>query len=164
MIAGFFRLKEIEVLTGSWQEAFIFLSLATAACWGALPLIIDFNEPQWASSFVIFVISGMSAGALVSLYAMLRVVIPYLMIILFPLIYVIASTPGAATLAMTLLTGMYLILTVRSAYTMHANFRKSLRLELENEELFDFLVHARHDPDRKFKSSHNEKFWDDYGS
>lgn len=162
MIVGFFRLEETDVLTGSWQEAYVFLSYATAACWGSLPLMIEFGETQWASSFVIFVISGMSAGALVSLYAMLRVVIPYLMIILFPLLYVIASTPAEASLQMAILVGFYLILLVRSAYLMNGNMRKTLRLELENEELFEFLVNARHDPEAKNIALDKEKYWQGY--
>jgi len=162
MIAGFFRLEETDILTGSWQEAYVFLSYATAACWGALPLMIEFGETQWASSFVIFVISGMSAGALVSLYAMLRVVIPYLLIILFPLLFVISSTPAEASLQMAILVGFYLILLVRSSYIMNANTQKSLRLELENEELFDFLVNARHDPNLKATDIDKEKYWQGY--
>jgi len=162
MIAGFFRLEETEILTGSWQEAYVFLAYVTAACWGSLPLLIEFGETQWASSFVIFVISGMSAGALVSLYAMLRVVIPYLMITLFPLLVVISSTPAEASLQMAILVSFYLILLVRSAYLLNANTQKTLRLELENEELFDFLVNARHDPEAKNTPIDKEKYWQGY--
>jgi len=162
MISGFFRLDEHDVKHGSWQMAFVFLAFASAACWGALPLLLDFSDTQWASTFVIFVVSGMSAGALVSLYAMINVVIPYLMIMLFPLLYVVASTPNPAALGMALLTGFYLLILVRSAYTMNASFRKTLRLELENEELFDFLINARHDPEKRLADVNRDKFWTGY--
>lgn len=162
MIAGFFRLQESDILTGSWQEAYVFLAYATAACWGSLPLLIEFGDPQSASSFVIFVISGMSAGALISLYAMLRVVIPYLMIILFPLLYVISSTGSEASIEMAILASFYLLLLVRSAYLMNANIQKTLRLELENKELFDFLVNARHDPDQEKPDIDKQKYWQGY--
>ena len=162
MITGFFRLDETEVELGSWKLAYMLLAYVSAGCWGALPLLFEFTETQWASTFVIFVISGMSAGALVSLYAMLSIVIPYLVIILLPLLYVIASTPNPAALGMSLLTGFYLMLLVRSAYMLNASVQKSLRLELENEELFDFLVNARHNPDQQMSELDKSKHWQGY--
>ena len=162
MISGFFRLDETEVEVSSWKFAYMLLAYISAACWGSLPLLFDFSEVQWASTFVIFVISGMSAGALVSLYALLSVVIPYLVIILLPLLYVIASTPNPAALGMSVLTGLYLLLLVRSAYTMNASVQKTLRLELENEELFDFLVNVRNNPEQSTTEIEKSKYWQGY--
>lgn len=162
MINGFFRLDEEEVEVGNWKIAYMLLAYCTAGCWGSLPLLIEFSDTQWASTFVIFVISGMSAGALVSLYALLSVVIPYLVIIILPLLFVIASTPNPAELGMSLLLGLYLLLLIRSAYSLNAVAQKTLRLELENEELFDFLVNARHDPDKQNSEIDKSKYWQGY--
>jgi hypothetical protein len=162
MISGFFRLDELEVKFGFWQLGFMLLAYASAACWGVLPLLFDYSEVLWAETFVIFVISGMSAGALVSLYPLLNIVLPYLAIILFPLMYTISATPGPASLGMATLVGFYLLLLVRSAYTMNKSFRKTLRLELENEELFDFLITARLDPNVKAPKVDKDKFWQGY--
>ena len=162
MISGFFRLDETEVDVGNWKLAYMLLAYISAACWGSLPLLFDLADAQWATTFVIFVISGMSAGALVSLYAMLSVVIPYLVIMLLPLLYAISSTPNPASLGMAALTGLYLMLLVRSAHTMNASIQKGLRLELENEELFDFLVNARHNPDQQATDLDKTKYWQGY--
>lgn len=163
MIAWFFRLDEESSRLRSWQPLYLLLIYLSAAAWGVLPMFNEFFATAWSEAFIIFVIAGMSAGALVSLYAMLSATIPYLLIILLPLLYVLSAGTFPAHYAMALLTGLYLLLLVRSTYALNASVRKTLRLELENEELFDFLVNTRNEAQQgNAPLQDRKKFWQGY--
>ena len=143
MVFSFFRMGEDSDSIEQWRFYYLLFVYATGLCWGGLPLSSLFDETIWTQAFIIFTIAGMSAGALVSLYPLRSAAVPYLAIILFPLIYVLASSNQPSDFGMAVLAGLYLVLLVRSAYTLNESVRKTLRLELENEELFKFLLAAR---------------------
>lgn len=162
-IAWFFRLDEDSPRLKLWRNLYLVLVWGSGLCWGILPLLDVFSTIAWVEAFIIFVIAGMSAGALVSLYAMLSAIIPYLVVILLPLFYVLAVGTLPSHYAMALLTAFFLLLMVRSAYTLNKAANKTMRLELENEELFDFLITTRNDAARDTgKSLEKGKFWEGY--
>ncbi len=140
MVSRFLQMEENDPRHGRWLLIYLVAVYFTGACWGALPLLPLFNSTSWSQAFIIFTVSGMSAGALVSLYPMRRAAIPYFILVVGPLIFVLAQSPQAETLAMALLASIYLLLLVRSAYILNSAANKTMRLELQNEELFEFLV------------------------
>jgi hypothetical protein len=146
MVSRFLQMDENDPRHSRWLATYLIAVYFTGACWGILPLLPMFDATSWSQAFIIFTVSGMSAGALVSLYPLRKAAIPYLILVVAPLITVLAQSPQAETLAMALLASLYLLLLVRSAYILNAAANKTLRLELQNEELFEFLVATR-DPD-----------------
>lgn len=143
MVFWFWNLSEGHKRLNFWTALYLILIYVSAACWGVLPLWNVFAIADWTQSLIIFVVAGMSAGGLVSLYPMLIAAIPYLLIVLSPLIYVLAVSGEPAHTTMAVLTCLFLILVVRSTYTLNASAMRSIQLEMENSELFQFLLQAR---------------------
>lgn len=136
----FFQLDESSKRLGIWFNSYLVLVYLSALCWGVLPLTDEFLASEQSFAFIIFIIAGMSAGALVALYAKLNAILPYLIIILLPLIYVLSIGSAGEQLGMAMLAGLYLVMLVRSAYVLNASAQKTLQLEVQNSELFDFLL------------------------
>lgn len=143
MIVIFHRLDSDGSRFNLWAAVYAVLVYVSALCWGILPLWDIFFMETWTETFIVFLVAGMSAGGLVSLYPSLLTAIPYQLCILGPLIYVLASSGEPVHVAMTLLVCMFLILLVRSTYTLNRAASASIRLEMENNELFKFLLRAK---------------------
>lgn len=139
-ISLFFRMEENSKRLSLWLGSYLLLIYLSALLWGGLSLTAIFQEDTQSFAFIIFIIAGMSAGALVSLYAMLRAILPYLVLILMPLIYALTVGSTGDQLGMGMLAGLYLVMLVRSAYSLNESAQKTLRLEIQNSELFDFLL------------------------
>ncbi len=156
MVASFFRLDEDSDFIGRWTFYYLIFVYATAFCWGGLPLSDIFYEAIWTEAFIIFTVAGMSAGALVSLYPLLSAAVPYLIIILTPMIWVMSTGNQPSDFGMAVLASLYLVLLVRSAFALNASVRKTLRLELENEELFKFLLATRRSDNKPTTASSSQ--------
>lgn len=140
LVRAFFSIEENSERLKSWLTTYIVLICLSALCWGVLPLTELFRATNQSFAIIVFVIAGMSAGALVSLYARLDAVIPYLAIILFPLIYALSVGSAGEQTEMAILAGLFLVMLVRSSYGLSASARKTMMLEVQNSELFDFLL------------------------
>ncbi|MGJ8689743.1 MAG: hypothetical protein ACSHXZ_09510 [Gammaproteobacteria bacterium] len=143
MIVIFHRLDKDGNRFEWWSAVYALLVYGSAICWGVMPLWDVFYMANWTEAFIVFLVAGMSAGGLVSLYPSLVIAIPYQLLILGPLIFVLASSGEPAHVAMTALVCMFLILLIRSTYTLNRAATASIRLEMENNELFKFLLRAK---------------------
>ena len=126
-----------------WKAIYIVFVCGSALCWGVLPLWGVFFIASWTETFIVFLIAGMSAGGMVSLYPSLAAAVPYQLCMLVPLIFVLASSGAPAHTAMAILASLYLVLLVRSTYDLNQSASATIRLEMENNELFKFLLKAR---------------------
>lgn len=126
-----------------WTLLYLTLVYGTGLAWGLLPLFPVFHRLPWVEGFIVFVIAGMAAGGIATLYVMLSAVIPYLLAIIFPLIYTLARGEEPHHFAMSLLVSIFLMLLVRSSYELNRNLRRTIQLEIENRDLFNFLVNAK---------------------
>lgn len=126
-----------------WTAIYFIFIYSSGLAWGILPLLNVFYLTGWTETFIVFVVSGMSAGGLVALYSSLYASIPYLLLILLPLIYALGSSGAPAHTAMAVLASMYLLTLVRSSYALNAAASNTIRLEMENSELFKFLLKAK---------------------
>ena len=136
----------------SWTLLYLILVYCTGLCWGALPLFPVFFQQTWVQGFIVFVIAGMSAGGIISLYVKLSAAIPYFIATILPLVIVLANGEQLHHLAMAILAALFLVLLIRTTYSLNAVVRKIIRLEIENKELLDFLVDAREAQDTTLKS------------
>lgn len=143
MIIVFRRLDSGSPRLALWSAVYFVFVYSSGLGWGILPLLNVFYSAGWTETFIVFVISGMSAGGLVSLYASLYAAIPYQLFILLPLIYTLADSGAPAHTAMALLASMYLMLLLRSSYALNRAASNTIRLEMENNELFNFLLKAK---------------------
>lgn len=143
MVVIYWRLGKDELRIGPWLSVYLVLVWLTGIGWGVLSLTSAFAEESSAWGFIIFLTAGMAAGGLVTLYVKLSAVIPYLVLILFPLIYVLAKGTHPADFAMSVLGGLFLITMVRTSYYLNSMVIRTIRLEAENQYLFEFLVKAR---------------------
>lgn len=143
MVLIFNRLSRDSKHLALWTVIYILFVCGSAICWGVLPLWNLFFQAPWTESFIVFLIAGMSAGGLVSLYPSLAAAVPYQLCILLPLIYVLASSGVPSHTAMAILASLYLVLLVRSTYALNQSANATIRLEMENNELFKFLLKAR---------------------
>jgi len=143
MIVVFHRLDKDGNRFVAWSAWYAVLVYGSALCWGVLPLWDIFFLANWTESFIVFLVAGMSAGGLITLYPSLISAIPYQLLILGPLVFVLASSGEPAHVAMSILVSLFLILLVRSTYTLNRAASNSIRLEMENNELFKFLLRAK---------------------
>lgn len=130
----------------SWQFTYLLLVYCTGAGWGVLPMFPAFITQLEVQAFVVFVITGMSAGGLISLYVVRSAAVPYFIIVITPMIVVLANSGGPYQLGMAVLASMFLVLLIRSAFYLNTMVRRMIRTEVENEALFSFLTYAtRHE-------------------
>lgn len=144
MVHWFWKLEENSSRLGLWTGLYLILIYGSGLAWGLLALLPVFDLADWTETLIIFLIAGMSAGGLVALYPMLRAAVPYLILILLPLIFELSKSGEPAREAMALFASLYLVLLIRATFTLNASATKTIRLEMENNELFKFLLKARH--------------------
>jgi YaiO family outer membrane protein len=143
LIVWFWRMEIERQKLRSWMIAYLGLIYVSAACWGSLPLFAVFQTTDWIKSFIYLVLAGMSAGGIVSLYPLLMAAIPYILIVLAPILVVTSSVEDPVFTIMAIMTGLYIVVLVRSAFVLNHYSNQAIRLELENKKLFKFLSDAR---------------------
>ncbi len=151
MVIIFWRMP-VDTSHRNWTALYLVLVYCTGICWGTLPLFPVFSQETWVQGFIVFVIAGMSAGGIISLYVKLSAAIPYFIATILPLIFVLANGNEVHHLAMAILASLFLVLLIRTTYSLNQVVRKIIRLEIENKELLDFLVDAREAQDTTLKS------------
>jgi hypothetical protein len=135
-----------------WTTLYLILIYCTGLGWGALPLFPAFYHETWVHGFIVFVIAGMSAGGIISLYVKLSAAIPYFLATILPMILILANGREPHHFAMAILSSLFLILLIRTTYSLNEVVRKTIRLEIENRDLLDFLVDAREAQDKTLTS------------
>ena len=143
LVLIFWRTKRHKLRQRTWKALYLVCIYTTAIGWGMLPFTNAFVEESWAWGLIVFVMAGMSAGGVVSLYIKLSAVIPYLLFILMPMIFVFSQGRQPADLYMAVLNGFYLLVLIRAAFHLNHLAMRTLRLDAEHQKLLDFLIEAR---------------------
>ena len=143
LIMSFWRMNINDSCLRSWIRKYVFFICLSAACWGFLPFFEAFRTTDWTKSFLIFVAAGMSSGGLASLYPLLYASIPYILIIMIPLMIVLAGGPEPSVIIMGVMAALYTIMLVRSTFVLNRSSNQAIRQEIENKELFKFLKRTR---------------------
>ena len=102
-------------------------------------------------AFICFVIAGLSAGALMSLSALLRAAVPYLLFVLTPLLVFFILQKEPRYIAMAAMIALYLFLLIRTAKEIHRMLTDALAVDAQNDELYLFLKKAREKLDDKIQ-------------
>lgn len=143
LIVRFWRMEVNNSGLRSWIRIYVFFICLSAACWGFLPFLQVFETTEWSRSFLTFVAAGMSSGGLASLYPLLYASIPYILIIMIPLMIVLAAGPEPSVIIMGVMAALYTIMLVRSTFVLNRSSNQAIRQEIENKELFKFLKRTR---------------------
>ena len=78
-----------------------------------------------------------------SLYPLLYAAIPYILIVMLPLMIVLAQGPQLSLIVMAIMAGLFSISLVRSSFVLNKASNLAIRKDLENKELFKFLKKTR---------------------
>ena len=132
-------------------KAYLFLLYLNAATWGLLIFIPMTSVKTGLLAFICFVIAGLSAGALMSLSALLRAAVPYLLFVLTPLLVFFILQKEPRYIAMAAMIALYLFLLIRTAKEIHRMLTDALAVDAQNDELYLFLKKAREKLDDKIQ-------------
>lgn len=134
---------------GYCLNAYLLLLYLNAATWGMLIYIPMTTVKIGILSFISFVVAGLSAGALTSLSALLRAAIPYLLLVLLPVLIFFVMREEARYIAMAAIVGLYIFLLIYTSININKMLRNALKIDSENDILYSFLKQSKARLDRK---------------
>jgi len=124
---------------GDWGRWFSVGTLVSGICWGAAGVLLFTPGSVPHQTFLMFVLGGMSAGAVTTLSASIRVVLAYLIPSLLPLTVRLFGEGGQLHLAMGGMVGLFLILMVDISWRWYRTTLTLLTLEVTNGQLITQL-------------------------
>ncbi len=137
--------------TNYYKNIYLILLCLNALVWGLLIFIPKISLMKGIVSFISFVIAGVSAGALMTLSPLLLAAIPFLLGMLLPFMFYMVNQEQTTYLAMGLMSGLYLMLLIKTSIDINKMLRTSHQVDLENNNLFQFLKNAKERADNKLK-------------
>lgn len=166
---AFLILLRILVATIFWRHSedprrsqklyyfYLVLMHCSALVWGLLVYLPLSSDIIWIHAFISFVIAGMAAGAMVTLSVSLLASIPYLVLILVPFSYYFLAFNTMPHQVMGIMALLYLLLLVRLAVEINRNIKSTIKIQSENEELYQFLKKASRDAFFQFLEKNNRQ-------
>ncbi len=116
-----FYIKGKEKNTFSyWYQHFALGVVFSALLWGLIPLLFMSESDLPVNFFIAFVIFGMSAGAITTLAADLRLSHIYIYALLLPLLYIFWRSDNPFFAVITILILLYFIIVSSAARKLHA--------------------------------------------
>ncbi|MBU0680519.1 MAG: response regulator [Proteobacteria bacterium] len=126
---------------------YVAMVVATGLLWGfGVVVLFPVGEPL-AQLGLVFIVAGLTAGAIPILSPMLRLYYFYIFSAALPLAYMLFSEGGEVYLTMSLILLFYLLVLINSAKSMQAALVDSLKKGFANEELVTNLKDARVESD-----------------
>ncbi|MDX2186251.1 MAG: response regulator [Opitutaceae bacterium] len=143
MIRSFFAKERTLEELPSWTQRFRLGAFATAALWGfASWLFLEVDHPVMRA-FVIFVVTGLNAGASRSLAPIPFCFTPYSLLALSPIIVRYSLNPEEGGWALALLTGVYVAFLSNAAHQQRKELERLYRSLIENDALLNDLREAK---------------------
>ncbi len=119
------------------------IALVSGMLWG-LPGVTSFPEyPLALQGFVVFVLAGMSAGAVATLSGHLPAFYGFVLPSLLPLVAQLLLQSETIYGAMGLMGAVYLLVLVTTGVNLNRTLTQSLRLQMEKSDLVEDLMEAR---------------------
>ncbi len=138
-----------------WSAWFMFGAVLSAGVWGSAGMVL-FPEELANQIFVIFVLAGIAAGAVVSYSAQLSVALMFVVLALTPLTTRLIIEGHNIHFAMGTMSSLFLLMMVITARRMYGTTLMSLRLRFENQELIDRLARENAETDGLNKELNRE--------
>jgi PAS domain S-box-containing protein len=118
----------------SWESYFIGGAISAAITWGCASFILFPPDSIAHQVFLAFIIGGMAAGSITSLSPLRITVFAFLFLTLLPLSIRFFMLGSELTVAMGILTLLFLVLTSANALKSHQTIVQNIALRLESAE------------------------------
>jgi PAS domain S-box-containing protein len=121
-----------------WAALFTVGTILSGGAWGMAGIFL-FPDDIAHQVFVIFVLAGMTAGAVASFSAMLKVGVLFIMLALTPLTVRLFAEQHEIHIAMGLMAMLFMVLMLVTARRISEMTETTLRLRFENDDLISYL-------------------------
>jgi signal transduction histidine kinase/CheY-like chemotaxis protein len=133
--AGYFKQYASQANAGGWLRTYAFLLLFQDAPWGLIGPMSFMVDNQSYHMLTLFMLGGMTAGAVVTRGIILRIYLISLFSLLTPIIVTLALQGMAINDAMLAMTLIYLLFMLAVAKNYSASVVRNIHLWLNNEKL-----------------------------
>ncbi|MBH0239865.1 putative bifunctional diguanylate cyclase/phosphodiesterase [Methylobrevis albus] len=111
--------------------------------WGVVPFVVTKADSFASDSFAIFMLNGVTAGAVVMATAHAATGLAFATVVLGALMGALLARGGLPHLGFAGCVGIFLLMLAKSATAAEATFREAMRLKHEKGRLADSLADAR---------------------
>lgn len=130
-----------------WGRWFTVGTALSGAAWGSAGLLL-FSDEIAHQVFVIFVLAGMSAGAVVAFSALFHVALIFLVPVLIPLTARLLLEGSSINGAMGFMAALFTMLMIVTTRRIYVTTRDSLLLRFENADLVSVLAREKEAVDK----------------
>ncbi len=125
-----------------WETWFSLSTAVSGLAWGAAGVFL-FPRELAHQVFVVFVLAGMTAGAVVSYSALVRMALYFVLPALLPLTVRLLFVGQSMPFAMGMMSFLFIVLMLATAQRMSVTTSNSLRLRFENSDLVAVLAREK---------------------
>ena len=126
--------RQLLVNDDIWSRLFLAGSIAAGTAWGAAALIVFPQHDIAAQTFLSFIISGVSAGAVTSLAVDRRNMLGFVLPCVLPLSVRLYADPSAYTDTMAVMVLVYTGVIIAAGLRLHGQILENIVLRLEASE------------------------------
>ncbi len=129
----FIKLPKDSLVSDSWYQAAINTSIASGITWGAAGVLLFAEQGLVHQVFLAFVITGMCAGAITTLSAIINAARGFVVCALIPSIIQFYLIDSEISLTMTIMSLLFMTMILLSAQRLNRTIRESLEVRLQCE-------------------------------
>lgn len=127
----------------NWIQLYVYLALLQDLSWGLIGPISFMIDSEIYHLLTLFMLGGMSAGAIVTRGIVFKAYATSITSLLLPILVTLALQGNSLSEGMFALTLIYLLFMLSVAKAYSANIRKNILLWLDNEKLVGELRHSK---------------------
>jgi len=128
-----FELQQDRLVDSVWAQRAIFTSLASGVTWGVGGFLLFPDNSVVHQVFLAFVISGLCAGAITTLSAMITAARGFVLLASLPIIVKFHLSDTEFSVAMTIMSILFVIMILISALRLNQTIRESLKFRYQRE-------------------------------
>jgi diguanylate cyclase (GGDEF)-like protein len=133
MFRKFERQQPGQLVDNIWAQRAIITSLASGAAWGAGGFLLFAEQSPVHQVFLVFVISGICAGAITTLSAITMAVRGFVILAVVPMVIKFNLIGGEFSLALTIMSILFVVMILVSSQRLHQIIRQSLEFRYQRE-------------------------------
>lgn len=148
-----FRQADPAVATDVWRHRFVGGAVATGCLWGLCGSVVFVTGDASHYVFVVFVLGGMTAGAVVGNATYMPAFYGFALPAILPMAMALFVRADAQSVEMALLMLAFSAVLALAGRNMHRWIESSTRLQVEREQLIDRLKYATETLEREVSTS-----------
>ena len=134
--------KDHGLIASSWASFYVSLVFLTGVCWGLAVFFFFPPGAMLAQMGIVFIVAGLTAGAIPILSPLRKLYYWYIALPLFPLAYRLFEQGGNLYLVMGIMALFYILVLINSATGMQESLFSSLEARFVNDALVAHLRQA----------------------